>query len=123
MSVEKTKKEDSQNRKKNNFLLIFVCVFLSVVLIFGCVFGIIAALNQSKKLVKFGSLGFDEGELNYLASYHKNDFMTILSDAGIKPFDTPIFWNREWMYAISRHFWDTATQNPLKCIFMSATKP
>ena len=46
--------------KNNKILLIFVCIFLSVVLIFGAVFGIILAIEEANAVVKIGSVRMDE---------------------------------------------------------------
>lgn len=98
MRVSKNTNSGSAVKKKNNFLLIFVCIFLATVILFGAIFGIIAAVSQSKKIVRFGSLGIDEGEARYLASYHKNDFMIMLSDSGINCYDAKSFWDSESDY-------------------------
>lgn len=57
--------------RNNRILLIFVCIFLSVVLIFGSVFGIILALEESNAAVKIGSVKMDEGVVRVLASHYK----------------------------------------------------
>ena len=95
MKVEKEINKSSADKKKNRFLLIFICIFLSIVILFGIIFGIIAAVNQGNKVARFGSVGIDEGEARYLASYYKNNYLMMLSDAGVKCDDTVAFWSSE----------------------------
>lgn len=79
-------------KKKNRFMLIFVCIFLAAVLLFGTVFGIIATVRQSGFLVKYGSYGFDSGEVTYLASYYKYLYKKSLN--GIIVSDTAESWGQ-----------------------------
>ena len=63
--------EKPKMSKNNRILLIFVCVFLSVVLIFGSVFGIILAIEEANAVVRIGSVRMDEGIVRVLASHYK----------------------------------------------------
>ncbi len=82
-------------KKKNRFLLIFICIFMSVIIVVGAVLGIIAYVKRKNATVIYGSYMLDEGETNYFASYFKYRFLIGLSDAGISGYDTEWFWEME----------------------------
>ena len=79
-------------RKKSRFLLIFVCIFLAIVLVFTGIFGIIALVKRNNAVARYGSYMIDGGEANYLASYYKYRYLVGLADSGISGYDTPTFW-------------------------------
>ena len=86
-------KEKSTN---NNFLLIFVAAFASVVLIFGIVLGIMAGVKKAKTVVSFGGEGMDIEVASFFASQYKYSFMNMLSASGHKNVeDSPGFWNSD----------------------------
>ena len=68
--------------KNNKILLIFVCIFLSVVLIFGSVFGIILAIEEANAVVKIGGVKMDEGIVRVISSYYKRLHIQGLLRAG-----------------------------------------
>ena len=87
---------DGEFFKKNRFLTIFVCIFLSVVLIFGTVMGIVIAVNNAKTVVRYGNVNISEGEARYLASIYKKEYMRSLSAMGIaRVSDTEAFWSTD----------------------------
>ena len=68
--------------RNNRILLTFVCIFLSVVLIFGAVFGIILAIEEANAVVKIGSVRMDEGIVRVISSYYKGLHIQGLLRAG-----------------------------------------
>lgn len=81
----KTKKP---NRKK--ILLIIICIFISLVLIFGITLGIILAVKSSRAFVSYEGIGISEGECRFLASCYKYSFIDEYADRGA--YDSPEFW-------------------------------
>ena len=71
-------------------MLIFICAFLSVVMIFGVTIGAITIVNNRRAAVKLGGVMMAEGVASYLAATYKREFMTSLGEA----FDTEDFWSR-----------------------------
>lgn len=86
------KATNSKARKKNNFLIIFICIFLAVVIIIGSVFGIITAIKYKNAAIRYKSVTADSGTVKYLMSYYKYDFIGALKDKKIPVKDTPEFW-------------------------------
>ena len=88
VSSEKTK-------KKPSVLTIIICILLSLVIIFGAVFGIINLVKYTSSVAYYGDSFIDEGEMNFLSSYYKSRFMREikLSD-GVNVYDTPTFWEK-----------------------------
>ena len=79
---------------KNRFLLIFVCIFLSLVVVISSVLGIILAVKERDTLVKYGNVSMREGECIYLATVFKSDYIAYLNAAGVKGVrDTDSFWS------------------------------
>ncbi len=88
--------EDTTKKpKKNKFLLIFICIFLSLVLLFGAGLGITTAVLNSNAVVRYGSCRIDRGEARYLAAYYKGVYIRSLVADGVSAYDTPYFWNSE----------------------------
>ena len=75
------------------FLLIFVCVFLSLVLASGAVFGTIFAIRAANSAVEYGGVRMSKSVANYFASYAKAYYLgNALADVeGAE--DTEEFWN------------------------------
>ena len=93
--IEKTK-ENREGMPKNRFLLIFVCIFVSAVLIFGVVLGIVSAVKKSKTAVSFKGTVMDVEAASFFATQYKYSFMGMLSDSGVKGVeDTLGFWNKD----------------------------
>ena len=80
---------------KNRFLTIFICIFVSVVLVFGATLGIIAGVRSSKAVVAYSGVRISEGALRYLSSYYKLTYIRALSSMGVKVSDTEKFWNSD----------------------------
>ena len=84
-----------KNTTKSKFLTIFVCIFLSVVLVFGSILGIVMIVNNSKIVVKGGSVSMDEGVVNYFASTFKITYIAGLKSLGVTGVrDKDDFWAR-----------------------------
>lgn len=96
MKKSNSKKTAEKNNKmpKNRFLLIFVCIFVAVVLVFGAVLGIISAAKKSRTVVSFKGVGMNAEVASFFATEYKSKFMSSLSYSGIKGVrDEPEFWN------------------------------
>ena len=85
-------------RAKVRPLRVLIIVFLSLVLCFGAVFGIIAAVRNAKAVMKYGSVYLSEGVASYLAATYKTSFIKGL---GIDVYDSPEFWEREFRDGVS----------------------
>lgn len=84
-----------QKKRKNVFLITFICIFLALVLIFGAILGIISVVRNSKAAVKYEGLTMSEETASFFVSYYKYRYMSILSSAGVVGVeDTRGFWNR-----------------------------
>ena len=65
----KNKSVANEKRKKNSFLLIFVCVFLGISLILGATLGIIVGVSEAKAVASYNGIRVDRQTASYLASY------------------------------------------------------
>lgn len=95
--LRKEKKEMTNNtktKKKPTVLTIIICILLSLVLIFGIVFGTINLVKHSRAVAYFGDSFIDEGEMRFLSSYYKMLFMKDLAIQGITASDTAAFWEK-----------------------------
>lgn len=89
-------KEKLEILLKNRFLLIFVCIFLSVVIIFGATLGIIMGVINSKAVVRYESTRLFYDEVVYLASVFKSDYIASLVKSGVtEARDTKAFWESD----------------------------
>ena len=78
---------------KNRFLTIFVCIFASVVLIFGAVLGIVAGVRNARAVVTYENVRVEAGALRYLAAHYKSTYIKALRSTGTNAADTEKFWN------------------------------
>ena len=79
--------------KNKPFLLIFVCVFLSVVLLSGAILGTVFAIRAANSAVEYGGVRMSRTVANYFASYAKAYYLgNELADIE-EAADTPEFWN------------------------------
>lgn len=86
--------EDVKNAKKaagNKFLITFICIFLSIVLITGIIVGVVSFSKNKKAAVKYGSTTLSEAEISFFASYCKYDLLVKYKNSGAE--DTLAFWN------------------------------
>lgn len=81
--------------KKPRFLFWFICIFLSALIIFGAVFGIILGVRNSRAVAKGGGVYISEGVANYFASRYKVIYLGILNENNVSGVsDTEIFWSK-----------------------------
>jgi len=91
MKVTKMK----QKTPKRKFLLIFVCIFVSILLVLGAVLGIASAVKKSRSVVSFKGITMDEEVASFFVTQYKYNFMSMLSASGVKNVeDTLGFWNK-----------------------------
>lgn len=91
--MKATKMEQKTLRRK--FLLIFVCIFVSILLVFGAVLGIASAIKKSRSVVSFKGITMDEEVASFFVTQYKYNFMSMLSASGVKNVeDTLGFWNK-----------------------------
>lgn len=88
-------KNVKEKPKKNRFLIIFICIFLSAVIVLGGVFGTIAAVRESRSVAKYGDTYLDKGAAVYLAAYYKYRYIDLLKQQGINAYDSSLFWQKE----------------------------
>ena len=95
--MKSNKLQKNQQKSKNNkFLITFVCIFMSVVLIFGATLGIISAVKKSKSIVWYKGQTMDVETASFFASYYKYVYMSALSKSGVSGVeDSPGFWNSD----------------------------
>ena len=89
--MNETKKDIKTNEssKIKRTLLIIVCIFTSVVIIFGAVLGIVLGVKNSKAMVRIEGVRISEGEASFLITKYKRDFLIAYSAQ-----DTDEFWNK-----------------------------
>ena len=78
---------------KNRFLLIFVCVFAAIALVFGGTLGIIAGVRNSRAVVSYDGVRVDAGALRYLGAYYKINYIRAQKALGVRASDTEKFWS------------------------------
>lgn len=82
--------------KRNVFLISFVSVFVAIAVIIGAVFGIIAAVNNSKAAFKYKGMTMSEELANFFVSYYKYEYLSMLKRNGITDAeDKAEFWNKK----------------------------
>ena len=70
--------EAEKNAKKANgkkFLITFVCIFLSIVILTAIIVGVVGIVNDRNAVVKYDGVSLTEAELNYFVSYCKYDIL------------------------------------------------
>lgn len=78
--------------KNNRFLKIFVCIFLSFVIILGGTLGIILGVRESRTYASFNGNYVSEGVVNFLVSEYKAQYIAGLNAAGVRAYDSKYFW-------------------------------
>ena len=82
--------------KNNRFLITFICIFLTLVVIFTVVLGISSGVKKSKSAVIYKGQSMSVEVASFFASYYKYIYMTMLSRNGVQNVeDSPGFWNSE----------------------------
>ena len=69
-------KKTKEKMSKNKILLIIICIFVALVIVFGATFGIIIAVRNARTYISYASVRIDEGEARFLLAYYKLVFMT-----------------------------------------------
>ena len=107
--TEKTKPTDEQKRankdklknislkmtepkQKPSFIRVMICIFISLVLASGGMFGMVSAIRGARALVKYDHVSLDEGTINYFAAYYKQEYMRNMRIVGVDAKDTDEFW-------------------------------
>ena len=78
-----------KSAKKSRGLLIFVCIFVAFVLIFGAILTTITVIRQQSYVVRYGGRGVNERALSYLALFVR---YTYLSRHGVPAARADAFW-------------------------------
>ena len=92
--IAKAAKPQKPKMSRNNRILtICVCIFLSILLIFGATLGIIMGINEANTVMKLGGVSMSEGVVRVFASYFKSLHLADLRLAGYDGAeDTDAFW-------------------------------
>ena len=97
MQNNKNKKQDQKKKngvkKKNLFLVIFISVFVSAVLILGVTLGTVAIVKDANSVVSFRGTRMDKKVAVYFTSVFKKDFKGALAGTVSGVEDSPGFWN------------------------------
>lgn len=96
-NVAATRSENTSVKKKDNKMLIFICIFMSAVLFAGAIFGTVFAVRNANAVIEYNGVRMTRGVANYFASYAKAIYLNSqLADVeGAE--DTPEFWNTPQM--------------------------
>ena len=80
-------------KKNERFVLIFICIFVSVVLLAGTIFGTVYAVRVANSVLEYNGVRMSESVANYFTSYAKGQYLAYeLGDVeGAE--DTEAFWN------------------------------
>ena len=94
--VKSKVKPENKTKKPNGkkILLIIICIFVSLVLVFGITLGIILAVKSSRAFLSYEGITVNEGECRFLASCYKYSFIDEYADRGA--YDSPEFWASEY---------------------------
>lgn len=90
VSSEKAIKENKKI-SRNKVLLIIICIFVSVVILFGATLGIVLGVRNSRADVRFNGVRISEGETSFLLSKYKRDFL--IKHHG---YDSDTFWSSKY---------------------------
>ncbi len=92
----KTQVQNKNTQKKNSSrpLTIFVCIFMSALLLFGGILLTITLVRQSSYVVKYNGSGMDLKTATYFASYYKYRYIGQLRSEGVSVYDAPGFWEK-----------------------------
>lgn len=92
--VTKNSSKTKEKMSRNKILLIIVCIFMALVLIFGITFGIILAVRNSRSVFSYKGVRIEKGECAYFASVRKSVFLNKYAKDGAV--DTPEFWSSSY---------------------------
>ena len=88
---KKTKEKTKEKMSRKKVLLIFVCIFLALLVIFGATLAIILGVRNANSSAYLEDVRLDEGECNYFATAYKYEFIQKHKENGAE--DTQEFWN------------------------------
>lgn len=84
--------QKAPKKKNERFVLIFVCIFMSVVLLGGAIFGTVYAVRAANSALEYNGVRMSKSAANYFASYAKGQYLAELRGVeGAE--DTEEFWN------------------------------
>ena len=96
--MEKMTKNDNDERrigKATKLVALFLTAFILLSVGFGASLLIMNAVDDAAALVKLEGVKLKEGEVRYLASIYKANYMQALTTAGIEGVaDTDLFWSK-----------------------------
>jgi len=87
------KEKGTQSGRK--VAIIFIAVFLSLVLLFGAIVGVILIVRNANAALSFSGTTVSKGVASYLAATFKTEFIAYLSSGGVYAYDDPEFWAEE----------------------------
>lgn len=81
--------------ERRSFIFPVIILLISVALIFGAILGTVTAVKEARAVISYEGVRIKEGELNYLLSSYKYDFLSELNRSGVVWVeDTPEFFER-----------------------------
>ena len=81
--------------KNNRFLITFVCISLSLILILGATLGIVSTVKVSRSVAQYKGQTMDVETASFFASYYKYIYMGTLSKNGVVGVGSSDFWNED----------------------------
>ena len=96
-----SEKSYTGEKKRNRVVIIFVAVFLSAILIFGIVLGVIAAVKHANAVYSYNGTVMDKRVASFFASRYKVDYFSALRSEGHTPIDDEEFWGSEYKDGVS----------------------
>ncbi len=94
MKKDNRKASEPKKRNRKKVLLIVVCIFVGIILVFGITLGTIIGVKNAKAVVSLDGATLDEGEANFFAAYYKYRFITEYASKGA--YDGEDFWNSKF---------------------------
>lgn len=94
MTLNNKTEEKAEKSNRKRILLIIICIFLSIVLIFGITLGIIIGVKNANALFSYEGTTLDGGEAMFFASYYKYRFIAEYASHGAE--DASSFWSSKY---------------------------
>ena len=91
-ALKNEKEKKTKISKKSKVLITFICIFLSIAILFGIVFAIVLGVKKNKAVVCYEGVTMSEGVAAFFTSYYKAKFISALNSSGTAAFDTEEFW-------------------------------
>jgi len=89
-------KAEAPTGRRNVALIAFVSIFVAVAIIVGAVFGITAAVKNSKAAFKYKNITMSEELASFFVSYYKYEYISMLTRSGVTDAaDTEEFWSKK----------------------------